>query len=57
MTNKRGTIETHARLIEAIAATMTDNDWADNIIYECNIIKNAADKIIETVSQRLAGER
>lgn len=55
MTNQ--SIEPKARLIQALAENMSNNDWASNIITEANMIINAAREIIKIAETRFGGER
>ncbi|WP_454813797.1 hypothetical protein [Labrys neptuniae] len=57
MGKSRENIEPQAKLIEALAATMEDRDWASDIIGRCSQIIEAARKIIAIAETRLSGER
>ena len=50
-------IKVKANLIAAIAENMSDNDWADNILYECKLIRKALDEIEKIAYSRVSGER
>lgn len=51
------TIESHARLIESLAATMRNNMWATDIESRCYIMQEEIRKILSIAAKRHAGER
>lgn len=50
-------IEAQARLIAALAETMTDDMWASEILNRCAQMREAIAKIERTAESRRGGER
>lgn len=53
----RSTIEINARLIESLAATITDGDWATSTAQKCAMIEKALEEIRKELAPRYGGER
>lgn len=50
-------ISPYAKLIAALGETMSDNDWATDILAKCAQIQEAVNKIARIANDRKGGER
>lgn len=51
------TIKPQAELIAALAATMTEGMWADDILIRCRQIEKALEEIRRVAMSRVGGDR
>lgn len=51
------TLERQAKLVEALAGSITDRSWADDVLTKVGQMRQALDEIEKEARRRAAGER